>query len=882
MDTNAVARAKATVIDGRTRFTVLTERMIRMEWSGDGMFEDRPSLAVVNRHLPVPPFTVSRRGDTIQIQTAAITLTYRGQGAPFSRSNLSCRFAAGGVRGEWVFGRKDSRNLGGTLRTLDNMDGEVPHEWKPDANGVWGLVAGKAPAKVPPGLVSRSGWSLLDDSRSVVLDPAGGKGVPWVTPRPEGRRQDLYFMAYGQDYRGWVREAALVFGRQPLAPRFTLGYWYSRYWAYTDRELEDLVQEFNRAGVPLDVLVIDMDWHKPGWTGYSWDRGYFPDPDEHLRWLKKQGLKVTLNLHPADGVGDQEDQFDAVHRHLGGDRSRLIRKPLLSNDVVISRKRIAMDMTDPKYVEAYFKYLHHPQERKGVDFWWMDWQQGLKTKIEGLDPLPWINHLHWTDMAANPERRGKRPLCFSRYGGLGAGRYPVGFSGDTHSTWKSLAYQPGFTADAANVLYGYWSHDIGGHMFGNLTPELYTRWIQFGAFSPILRSHSSKSMAHDRRFWNFPEPYRGVMREAVRQRYAWVPYLYSENRRCYDTGLSLCRPMYYHHPGEEDAYRHRNQYYCGESVLVAPVVTPAEESTGLAAVDVWLPKGKWFDGATGEMLAGGKVHRRMYTIAEVPHYVRPGTILPGQLPAMRLEPGSYAELVATCFPGGNGAYDLYEDDGVSEEYRSGQYATIPFAQQEKDGRRVVAIGPARGTFTGFLARRGMEIRFPVSVPPEAVRAGGRLLRWKHRLEGTGWSYDGQSATVIVRLEGVNLRRKTVVELVGNPSSRARSVSGLAGLLRRLGTVAEYTKLVSPCFPMHKDERLAVWAAQTGNRVSRDPESLARELAGLRRSLQRLPAALKEFEALYRKANNREAAGYLARAGRILKACVAGNALGLQG
>lgn len=501
----------------------------------------------------------------------------------------------------------------------------------------------------------------------------------------------------------------------------------------------------------------------------------------------------------------------------------------------------------------------------------MDWQQGLKTKLEGLDPLPWINHLHWTDMANNPGRRGKRPLCFSRYGGVGAGRYPVGFSGDTHSTWQSLAYQPSFTAAAANVLYGYWSHDIGGHMFGNLTPELYTRWIQFGAFSPILRCHSSKSMEHDRRFWNFPEPYRTVMMEAVRQRYAMVPYFYSESRRCHDTGLSLCRPMYYHHPGEEDAYRHPDQYYCGEAMLVAPVVAPAEEGSGLSSVKVWLPRGPWLDAATGSVLAGGRVHHRTYTLGEVPHFVRPGTLLPGQVPGHRLEEGSYRNLVVTCFPGGDGAYDLYEDDGVSEDYRTGGYATIPLEQAVQGTRRVVTLGPARGVFRGFIPRRTVELRFPVSVPPVAVRVGGRVLQWKHRLEGTGWSYDGQNATLVVRCEGVDVRRKTVVEVAGDGVLSFRRVAGMAGLMRRLGTVADYAKLVSPCYPMHKDERMAVWAAQTGNRISRNPAAFAAELAQLRRYLRDLPRALSEFEAIYRKGGNEAAAGLLCRAGSILKA-----------
>ena len=129
-----------------------------------------------------------------------------------------------------------------------------------------------------------------------------------------------------------------------------------------------------------------------------------------------------------------------------------------------------------------FKYLHHPNERNGVDFWWIDWQQGSNSKIEGLDPLWMLNHYHYLDN----KRNGKRGLILSRYAGIGSHRYPIGFSGDSVISWDSLDFQPYFTANASNVGYGWWSHDIGGHMNGIKDDELATRWVQFGVFSPIM------------------------------------------------------------------------------------------------------------------------------------------------------------------------------------------------------------------------------------------------------------------------------------------------------------------------------------------------------------------------------------------------------------
>ena len=147
--------------------------------------------------------------------------------------------------------------------------------------------------------------------------------------------------------------------------------------------------------------------------------------------------------------------------------------------------------------------------------------------MAGIDPLWMLNHFHFLDSA----RDGKRPLTFSRYAGPGSHRYPVGFSGDTLITWASLDFQPYFTATASNIGYGWWSHDIGGHMFGGKDDELATRWVQLGVFSPILRLHSSLSPFNTKEPWRFGPEARAVMTEFLRLRHRLVPYLHTMNHR---------------------------------------------------------------------------------------------------------------------------------------------------------------------------------------------------------------------------------------------------------------------------------------------------------------------------------------------------------------
>src|SRR5208283_4409246 len=466
--------------------------------------------------LPVPPLRVKRDGQQLSIDTGKLLLRYDGSkdDGKFTADDLSIALTVDGKPVTWHPGMPDTGNLMGATRTLD------------------GALGDKTKEPIEPGLLSRDGWTLVDDSTRPLFDSADFSFVngesstwPWVMQRPLGDRQDWYFFGYGHDYKQALGDYILIAGRIPLPPRFAFGAWWSRYWAYTDQELDDLVRGFRQNDVPLDVFVIDMDWHLTfgpsgtgkhardqsghtvGWSGYSWNRLLFPAPQQFLTHLHEEGLKVTLNLHPASGVQPWEDAYPEMAKAMGIDPA--------------TQKYVPFDITNKKFATNYFDLLHHPLEKQGIDFWWLDWQQEPTTKMAGVNPTWWLNYLHFTDQ----QREGLRPLLFHRWGGLGNHRYQIGFSGDTFSVWPSLAFQPWFTATAANVGYAYWSHDIGGHMPGAVDPEIYTRWVQFGAFSPILRTHTTKNPDAERRIWAYPEPYSSILRSTFQLRYALQPYI---------------------------------------------------------------------------------------------------------------------------------------------------------------------------------------------------------------------------------------------------------------------------------------------------------------------------------------------------------------------
>lgn len=659
LDLEPVAHQDAIVHCGNARFTVLMDRLIRLEYQQGGDFEDKPSQAFWFRRQSVPHFTVDALENGIVIETDCLKLKYvpndeRG----FTAENLSIQLKLSGV--VWHPGDKNDDNLGGTTRTLDFVNGYAPLE---------------------AGLMSRAGWSVVDDSKTLILNADG-----WVEPRTNVGI-DWYFFGYETDYKACLHDYCKISGAMPLIPRWILGNWWSRYWDYSQQDFVQLINDFAAYELPFSVCIIDMDWHitetgnsSSGWTGYTWNRELFPDPPQLIKFMHDKGLKTALNLHPAEGIHPHEEQYQVMAQRLG-----------IAPD---SQHPIAFDIASPEFTNAYFELLHHPYEEMGIDFWWLDWQQGQKSTIDGLDPLWLINHLHFHDLGRNGSRR---PFIFSRWGNEGHQRYPIGFSGDTYRTWESLSFQSFMTATAANIAYGWWSHDIGGHTSGVADSELFTRWVQFGVFSPIMRIHVGKGAFYDMRPWMFEnaEVLR-VLREALQLRHALIPYLYTMARRAYDQSLPLVQPMYYEYPDEEAAYHCPHQYLFGSELVAAPFVNVADPDTGLSRQVVWLPEGGWYHFFTGEYFEGNRWYPIYGTLGDIPIFAKVGAILPLGPKVGQGGVNNPDEIEVHIFAGADHTFTLYEDDGESNAYRQGQYCTTTFTQAWIEDDLEFSISPSEG------------------------------------------------------------------------------------------------------------------------------------------------------------------------------------------
>ena len=517
---------------GGIRISVITESLIGVEWQSEAKFCDKPTQAVLHRNLGRVKFSVSRKNGMICVNTALARLIVDENIGALKQAKAAGGFTATDAHAD---------NLGGTVRTLDNKKGAT---------------------KLGEGILSKNGVAVLDDSGSLTLEADGSVKARCA------KGSDSYYFLYGHRYIEAVQDFYRICGATPLIPRYALGNWWSRYYAYTQEEYLSLMKRFRQEGIPITVATVDMDWHwvdikkqfgkeavrfdpqrvnkryiieyafTPGWTGYSWNTELFPDYRAFLKALNDSGHKVTLNLHPAAGVQCFEDMYEDFAQFMGIDTT--------------DKQPIGFDLSDPQFMEGYFKFCHHRYEEEGVAFWWIDWQQGKHSGVKGLDPLWALNHYHTLDNA----RGGKRGLILSRFAEAGSHRYPLGFSGDTVMCWESLDFQPYFTATASNIGYSWWSHDIGGHMLGYNDDELYVRWVQYGVFSPIMRLHSSNNDFMGKEPWRYSAEAGRLATEALRLRHRLLPYLYTMNYRTHTEGRALIEPLYYHYPEKEDAYAH--------------------------------------------------------------------------------------------------------------------------------------------------------------------------------------------------------------------------------------------------------------------------------------------------------------------------------------
>ncbi|CAF4492231.1 unnamed protein product [Rotaria sp. Silwood2] len=811
---NLLPNPSTIVYEGQARFTILSTRLIRMEWSPTKQFVDGKTWLVQSRQIqPTPPvFNVTRNDTHLRIDTTFITLEYlRSTTTTFSQHNIRVTIRVNIDKGETVVwnaipGEEYDGNLLGTLRTLDgNRDSKLELDCRKqprnDLHCTYGVISRRGYALVDdthqPQLDSNVQWPWIINQRYPTPDPVRCQAVPVGERRSCGSsnnteqhecelrgccfqapsscyyssqaQQDLYLFGHGRSYSQALFEFTRLAGSIPLPPRYIFGVFFSRYWAYAEYEERQIITEYIQHDVPLDVLVTDMDWHITfykllsngtrdqagqgiGWTGFTFDEHLFPNHQKFLQWCKQLGLKNTLNLHPASGIQPWEEKYKDMAQAMGIDPT--------------TGHYVPFNVTDKNYTSSWLNIVLHALQQSGIDLWWLDWQQGEQgwmNDIPYTNPTFWLNHVFFTD----PYFGNNRPALLHRWGGLGNHRYQVGFSGDVVPSWDTLLFQPRFTATAANVGYGFWSHDLGGHT-EEPDPELYTRWIQWGTFSPMFRTHCTKNANNDRRLWTFPWIYQNNLAKFTQLRQALIPYIYTAARHTYDSGLSVVLPLYYFYPENDEAYIYSNQYFFGSNMFVSPISQPVNTTTGLVENwPIWFPSdSQWVNFFTGDLSSSSKT--KSFTLDEMPVYAKVGSIIPllSQPKSSRERIGRAQRIPETLLLytliGGSskGSGYVYEDDGITIEYQDSSRATNAvtyFNYTVSDNTLQFSVSAASSLFSTFPLTRTYEIHLRGVFPATSVLLNGVTIPFEpfneliHGQDGTtnGYTYDGSKLSIII-------------------------------------------------------------------------------------------------------------------------------------
>ncbi len=717
---------------GPARFTCLSPSLVRLEYSSsataDGYpFEDRKTVQAYTRGPGIPWVEIKTTAETVTLFTSVMTLTYTPNGEPFSDHNLHISWENAHLQGTWTPGQVDLHNLGGTVGSLDmaqryflpegvhpagvgldypgaqtvlyaptmaihnelRAKGEKTAFEKPPLWYLWEQRQDELPEKArktlaewqkcPPGILSAAGYFVLDDSQSALVDY---RGALCDDCKREG--QDWYFFAYGQDYPLALQDFVQLCGPVPMVPSWTFGVWFSVFGQLKDQEYQDLVDHFDGLDLPLDVLVIDVDWHDHGWCGWDWQKERFPDPQAFLDWVKEQGLHLTANVH-VEGLPPTDSHFEGACTALGLDPKAVragevfpVKNPTVNwifdswhadgGGVFIPTPEeqevgwLLFNLAQEKDAQVFWDHLHRPLVEQGIDFWWID---GDSAQATGVHSQLWTNHVYYTHQQAQTQRRS---LILSRTGGIGSHRYPVQFSADTFSHWEVLRFQVDYTARSGNVGVAYQSHDIGGFFgpeagVGPIDPELFLRWVQFGALSPVFRLHSD----HGRREpWAYGEKILQAVRKALHLRSQLFPYLYHLSWVCHQQGLPLCRPLYLHYPADPKAYDRWETYLLGPDMLVAPLTAAGGRK------QVYLPDGSWMRWHDGNYFQGPELLELWVELEEIPLFIRTGALIPMQdsqsSPQTRAPVPASAQIAFHCFGGtdkAEGFLNFYRDDGES-------------------------------------------------------------------------------------------------------------------------------------------------------------------------------------------------------------------------
>lgn len=648
---DAIPNKNNTIQGEKYRFTVLTPRLIRMEYSETGEFEDRLTTLVINRKTDKVDFKLKEDKKYIEITTSYFRLTYQ-KNKPFysgkidTMKNLKVELL--NTDRIWYYGHPEIRNYGAPSNSLDDSKGKL---------------------KLKKGLYSVDGFASINDSSDIVTED-------FKIIKRNKDVIDIYLFMYLKDFAQCLKDYYLITGSPSLIPRYALGNWWSKNEEYNDILLKDLIDDFKSKEIPLSILLLDKKWHlneyknKKYDSGFTWNRTLFSNPTKMIDYLHKNGIRLGLNINPLEGILPYEDSYEIL--------SRSFEK---RDDILL------FNVLDDKVIELYFEILIHPLDNMGVDFFWID----CDPKDENNNAV--LDYYHENDMKRDYKRR---PMLLSRNVTEAPHRYPVLYSGKTIVSWDTLRMIPFYNSSASNIGVSYWAHDIGGYYKGTEDNELYTRYVQLGVFSPILKFGADEGKYYKREPWKWSIKTYSIVKNYLQLRHRLIPYLYAEAYKYHKYGMPMVMPIYYKFPEMYDDINYRNGYYFGTELFVSPIVNKKDYIMNRSIHKFFLPDGMWYDFVTGKKFPGGKNYISFFKEEDYPVFAKAGSIITLGNNENINDTTPPKDMEIQIFPGRSNTYYLYEDDGVSDLYKKNYYLLTEIDYNYMPNNYTVIIRPIDG------------------------------------------------------------------------------------------------------------------------------------------------------------------------------------------
>ena len=646
------------IVKGNTyRFTILTPRLIRIEYNKAGIFEDRATSLVVNRNFPDCKFNMTTDEHSITIVTEYFTLKYLKE-SPITAKTI--KVIVNGTDKEWTPAYQDYKNYGSIGYSLDNLDGKF---------------------KLSKGLYSVDGVTSIDDSVNLVID-----NEIFIKREPT---TDIYLFVYRQDLGLCLQDYFTLTGYPPMIPRYALGCWWYKNDRYNMYDIDEILKKFDDNNIPISVFLLGDKWHN-NIKNYMYDQTLF-DLNSLKKYYQSKQQRFGLTINPSLPITQNDPIYNEVGKYIQQAKDNSLSFIPLNNNTI----------------STYLNLIINNLMASGINLFHIDYYN--PKDIEGHFLL---NHYHY--VISNMQERA---VILSKNPGIAPHRYPIIFSGKTKVSWETLNFLASYNNSAANLGVSWHAHALGGYYGGIEDDELYLRYIQFGVFNPIFILSSDAGKYYKREPWKWNQLILNVIEEYMQLRNKLVPYIYNESYTYHKCGVPLIQPLYYKYPKIYDEPNYVNQYFFGSKIMISPIVKRKNIEMNRVVQRIFIPNGIWYDYSSCKKFTGNKYYMNFYKSEDYPIFVKEGSIIPMSLDNNTNCPKNMELQIFPAENGLYGSYELYEDDGISNGQIQNYLITKYNLDKVENGYRFT-ITPKSGNMN--LENRNYILRFRNMKSPDKV------------------------------------------------------------------------------------------------------------------------------------------------------------------